>query len=133
MVTKPIATGPYWDILRRLDLLSSKSDVLRLESIEDYYLYDGSAAEICPGGRGGEGTCLISENDYLGVGRENTRWTTRSGSLEGARMPFVLRRYPGVRALANAFWLMGEVYVRGIMHGEWVGRGDDRLETIHLV
>jgi hypothetical protein len=150
---------PCWNALRRLDahfnlmnpedtssapsrpsdtkaktLSLSDSSVRQLESTEGYYLYNRAVNAASRGGR-----VFLSSNAYLGVGRSNTCVADEIWLLEGARVPFVLRRFTSYEpiayeeALRNARWLVSEAYARGIMHGEWACYIERFTEDVDIV
>jgi hypothetical protein len=71
----------------------------------------------------------VSERGYFGLVPRGTVAGDRVCVLEGINVPFVLRKAPE----ENAFELVGECYVHGIMEGEAIDRNDAPLRTIRIV
>ena len=78
----------------------------------------------------GKTRCLFRTRDqnFLGLGPDRLRVGDEVWLLKEAFTPFVLRRREN-----GQFTLVGEAYVHGIMHGEWLERkGDDGFDKIEI-
>jgi hypothetical protein len=66
---------------------------------------------------------FITEKGYVGLGPLDAQMGDEVFILQGGQVPFVLRRfeYQGDLSCRN---LVGDCYVHGIMHGEFLGRNE---------
>ncbi|KIW08382.1 uncharacterized protein PV09_01296 [Verruconis gallopava] len=70
----------------------------------------------------------LTEHGYLGLGPENAVEGDEIWMLQGAMVPFVLRR--GEQAQLS---LVGETYVHGFMHGKMAREVKDQVSLIELI
>jgi hypothetical protein len=67
---------------------------------------------------------------YLGLGPESTAVGDEAWLLQGAKMPFVLRKISNL----SSYRLVGETYLHGFMHGEMLGAGlQDQISRVCIV
>ncbi|KAF2471045.1 uncharacterized protein BDR25DRAFT_29912 [Lindgomyces ingoldianus] len=64
-----------------------------------------------------------TQHNYLGTGPRSLREGDEVWVLDGASVPFILRRSP-----TGNYKLIGEAYVHGVMHGELLGMGLPRRQ-----
>ncbi|OCK73360.1 HET-domain-containing protein [Lepidopterella palustris CBS 459.81] len=76
---------------------------------------------------------FVTDNGRMGLGSPNMQESDVVAIFKGGRTPFILRRNVGCNGLCRNFTLVGEVYVQGLMHGEWMQTGKEAtVETIEI-
>ncbi|KAK0714092.1 hypothetical protein B0T26DRAFT_650377 [Lasiosphaeria miniovina] len=76
---------------------------------------------------------VVTRKGYLGAAPRSAQVGDGVYVLAGGHVPFVLRRDQSGGSAPSTFWLVGDCYVHGLMHGEALRWEGSRWEDVRLV